>query len=111
MRRRIALVALAAALAAPPDDDAAAPPDGDAAGVDWQRRRVVRVFASPFAGSSEAPAYAMTDALGRGYTCGLDGGAAAASAGAGAGAAGRPRPRSRATRPGATRRASARRWR
>ena len=51
---RIALVALAAALAAPPDDDAAAPPDGDAAGVDWQRRRVVRVFASPFAGSSEA---------------------------------------------------------
>ncbi|KAH8064617.1 hypothetical protein JL722_1494 [Aureococcus anophagefferens] len=72
---RIALVALAAALAAPPDDDAAAP-DGDAAGVDWQRRRVVRVFASPFAGSSEAPAYAMTDALGRGYTCGLDGAAA-----------------------------------
>ncbi|KAH8098508.1 hypothetical protein JL720_1455 [Aureococcus anophagefferens] len=41
---RIALVALAAALAAPPDDDAAAPPDGDAAGVDWQRRRVVRAW-------------------------------------------------------------------
>ncbi|KAH8052976.1 hypothetical protein JL720_14758 [Aureococcus anophagefferens] len=76
---RIALVALAAALAAPPDDDAAAPPDGDAAGVDWQRRRVVRVFASPFAGSNEAPAYAMTDALGRGYTCGLDGAAVAAA--------------------------------
>ncbi|KAH8067732.1 hypothetical protein JL721_7287 [Aureococcus anophagefferens] len=79
---RIALVALAAALAAPPDDDAAAP-DGDAAGVDWQRRRVVRVFASPFAGSSEAPAYAMTDALGRGYTCGLDGAAVAKRRGAG----------------------------
>ena len=81
---RIALVALAAALAAPPDDDAAAPPDDDAAGVDWQRRRVVRVFASPFAGSSEAPAYAMTDALGRGYTCGLDGAAVAKRRGAGA---------------------------